>query len=374
MPPPPPALPATADSTRHSPGAWLDHLEQALLQADLALAQADSAADWRQALHGLAGDPAATRHRDLAAALLALVGRLDTDASQPTSAMLDLMLRATEALRTLQDGGPRALPPEELDDLLFDLQAQASGFRAAPRAGPSVPGPGSAAAPAGAGVDEPPWSAIDALLAGLGPLAEALAELPEVLHSPAPARATGSPVGRVQQSLRSLSVVAQALKTAHASRLPNAPDLQEMLALRAGSHECLVPASAVVACSPGAGPATAGELDLAAWLASPPAQGPAAEPDAARLRLAVASGAATATWVIDEVLPPRIVAVQPLARHFRAVPGVSGTAVVGATRLLLVLDPATMGAAPTAAASAAPTPSSAATAGAPDQASAAAPA
>lgn len=372
MPPPPPALPVSAEPAHRLPGAWLDRLEQALLQADLASSPPDGETGWRRALQGLAnpaGDAAATRARDLASALLALLNRLDADAPRPTSAMLDLMLRATEALRTLQDGDARALPAEDLDGLLFELQAQAPGPRPPPRAGSGAPGEVPAAAPAGAGDEEPPWHSIDTLLAGLGPLAEALAEMADALHRRPPAGsgvpaehgaigtlgAIDRPLGRALASLRTLGAAAQALKAAHADRLPQVPDLQEVLALRAGRHECLVPASAVVGCHPGAGPAAAGELDLAGWLAGAPAPGPAGTPaEATRLRLVVAHGATTMIWWVDEVLPSRVVAVQPLARHFRAVPGVAGTAVIGPDRVLLVLDPATLGAAPAEPASARP--------------------
>lgn len=365
MLPPPLALPASAEPVHRSQGAWLDRLEQALLQADLAASPADGGASgWRRALQGLASaadGAAATRARDLASALLALLDRLDADAPRPTSAMLDLMLRATDALRTLQDGDARALPPEDLDGLLFELQAQAPGPRPPPRAGSGAPGEVPAAAPAGAGDEEPPWHSIDALLAGLGPLAEALAEMADAVQQQPPAGhgapgadgpagligALGRPLGRAQASLRTLGAAAQALKLAHADRLPRTPDLREVLALRAGGHECLVPASAVVGYQPGAGPAAAGELDLAVWLAGVPARGHAGTPPAtARLRLVVAHDATTTVWWVDEVLPSRVVAVQPLARHFRAVPGVAGAAVVGPQRLLLVLDPATLGAPP----------------------------
>jgi chemotaxis protein histidine kinase CheA len=381
MLPPPPALPVSAEPVRRSQGVWLDRLEQALLQADLAPSPADGGASgWRRALQGLASaadGAVAPRARDLASALLALLDRLDADAPRPTSAMLDLMLRATDALRTLQEGGEPVPPAEDLDGLLFELQAQTPVPRPALQAGSGAPGAVSSAALAGAGAAEPPWHSIDTLLAGLGPLAEALAEMADAVQQQPPAGhgaadadgaagligALSRPLGRAQASLRTLGAAAQALKLAHADRLPRTPDLQEVLALRAGGHECLVPASAVVGYQPGAGPAAADELDLAVWLAGAPARGHAGTPpDTARLRLVVAHGATTTIWWVDEVLPSRVVAVQPLARHFRAVPGVAGAAVVGPQRLLLVLDPATLGAPPAEPASpgAAPTATTAA--------------
>ena len=366
MLPPPPALPVSAEPVHRSQGAWLDRLEQALLQADLAPSPADGGASgWRRALQGLASaadGAAATRARDLASALLALLDRLDADAPRPTSAMLDLMLRATDALRTLQDGGEPVPPAEDLDGLLFELQAQTPAPRPALQTGSGAPGAvSSAALLAGMGAAEPLWHSIDTLLAGLGPLAEALAEMADAVQQQPPAGhgaagadgaarligALSRPLGRAQASLRTLGATAQALKLAHADRLPSTPDLREVLALRAGDHECLVPASAVVGYQPGAGPAAAGELDLAVWLAGVPDRGRAGTPpDTARLRLVVAHGATTTIWWVDEVLPSRVVAVHPLARHFRAVPGVAGAAVVGPQRLLLVLDPATLVAPP----------------------------
>lgn len=370
MPPPPSTPPAPPEPTPRSAEVWLDRLEQALLQADLAPETSSDATDWRRALQRLASSSgrAAPRTRDIAAALLALTVRLDAGTPRPTSAMLDLMLRSTEALRALQDASTHALPAEDLDDLLLELQAQTRGPRPAAAAGAAAPDEESVAFPAETGDEAPPWPVIDTLLAGLGPLAEALAELAEALHRPpaatdaahreddasgphgADGRALGRPLGRAQTSLRALCAAAQALKATHAHRLPGVPDLQEVLVLRAGRNECLVPANAVVGCHPGTGAAIEGELDLAVWLAgtAPPTE-VGAPTDASRMRVVVAHGSATSTWVVDEVMPPRIIAVQSLARHFRAVPGVAGTAVIGADRLLLVLDPATAGQDPVAA-------------------------
>lgn len=360
MPPTDSASTASADPGSCAAGGWLDRLEQGLLHADLTPSTADGQRSWRQALQDLAG-PASTaappRVRDLASALLVLIDRLDADARRPTSAMLDLMLRATDALRALQDGGDRSLPATELDDLQFELQALGPGPglstpRETRRTAPP-PVLGADAEPAGA--DEPRWGLVEALLAALGPMAAAQAELADALHRQFPDAHQGlsRPLGLAAASLRALAGAARALQAAHPARLPSAPNLLDVVGLRAGPHHCLVPAGAVLACSPGTGPAADGDFDLAAWLGAARAGTPAADTaGAGALRLSVLAGTGTATWVVDELLPRRTVPVQALARHFRPLPGVAGVAVLGGDRPVLVLDPATMEQPPSAASTA----------------------
>jgi two-component system chemotaxis sensor kinase CheA len=54
--------------------------------------------------------------------------------------------------------------------------------------------------------------------------------------------------------------------------------------------------------------------------------------------LTVWAGAGQTTWLVDEVLFQRTVAVQPLETHFRKVPGVAGVAVLGEMGICLLLD------------------------------------
>ena len=207
------------------------------------------------------------------------------------------------------------------------------------------------------------WVALDALLATLGPLVNAQAGLVQAVRTqvtplPPPLDRSAALVDNcIQDTAQRLT----AWRSAHGSGLPSAPELLEVIAVRAAASICLVPASAVLGCAAappgeasglGADHATSVSaaddaadadtaVDLRRWLARD-AQGEreaVREPKTPPWVLTVWTSAGQRTWLVDEVLFQRTVAVQPLETHFRAVPGLAGVAVLGEMGLCRLLDP-----------------------------------
>jgi chemotaxis protein histidine kinase CheA len=371
-----------ADRNPQALEACLDQLEQVLLHADTQSAHGIDTSGARSCLELVA---AHLSGRDamgaslLADRLLALVQALAQGVARPTSAVLDTLHRAVDCLRALAWAESGADPEAELEGLLVELQALTGGAVAADGAqamalerganGSATPGIEAAgfadAAFTNRQTATADWATLDALLATLGPLVNAQAGLVQAVRMqvtplPPPLERSAALVdGCVQDTARSLA----AWRTAHSPDLPSAPDLLEVIAVRAAASICLVPAAAVLGCTAasthepyefGTNHATAGDdaggaedaedadtpIDLRRWLAQD-AQGTGAAangPQSPPWMLTVWAGAGQTTWLVDEVLFQRTVAVQPLETHFRKVPGVAGVAVLGEMGICLLLD------------------------------------
>ncbi len=372
-------LPVAAARNPEDLQACLDQLEQVLLRADTQSSQGIDTASARRCLELVAvhlSGREARGARLLANRLLCLVQALSQGAARPTSAVLDTLHRAVDSLRALARPESQTDPEAELEGLLVELQALTGGAAAAD-AGQNramartatesaAPRRDAAAVPADDSTKGDSaaagWVALDALLATLGPLVNAQASLVQAVRTqvtplPPPLDRSAALVDNcIQDTAQRLT----AWRSAHGSGLPSAPELLEVIAVRAAASICLVPASAVLGCAAaptgvasglGADHATAVSaaddaadadtaVDLRRWLARD-AQGecePAREPETPPWVLTVWTSAGQRTWLVDEVLFQRTVAVQPLETHFRAVPGVAGVAVLGEMGVCLLLD------------------------------------
>jgi chemotaxis protein histidine kinase CheA len=377
--------PGAADRNPQGLQACLDELEQVLLHADTQSARGIDTSGARRCLEFVAAHlsgqdaPGASL---LADRLLALVQALAQGVARPTSAVLDTLHRAVDGLRALAWAESEDDPETELEGLLVELQALTGGAAAADDAqtmalehsATELAAPGSQAA----GFSGDAFTlrqtaaadrvALDAMLATLGPLVNAQAGLVQAVRAqltplPAPLERSAALVdGCIQDTAKSLA----AWRSVHGPDLPSAPELLEVIAVRAAASICLVPAAAVLGCAAastqepsdlGTDHATAGDdaggaddaegaddadtpIDLRGWLAQGTQDtGSAANrPQTPPWVLTVWAGAGQRTWLVDEVLFQRTVAVQPLETHFRKVPGVAGVAVLGEMGICLLLD------------------------------------
>lgn len=372
-------LPVAVDRNTEAVQDCLDQLEQVLLHADTQSPHGIDTFGARRCLELVAAH--LPGHDDLGASLLAdrllaLVQALAQGATRPTSTVLDTLHRSVDCLRALAQAASEADAGVELEGLLVELQALTSGaavvdagqeMALAPAAARSAAPRSDAAEPPADGSSNrqaaaADWAGLVALLATLGPLVNAQAGLVQAVRahvSPWPHlldRSAALLDDCIQDTARSLA----AWRAAHGPDCPSAPDLLEVIAVRAAASVCLVPASAVLGCAAPpadeagnldadhsaagtAADATAGAdtpLDLRRWLAPDPVDEdePAKRPQAPPWVLTVWTGAGQRTWLVDEVLFQRTVAVQPLETHFRTVPGVAGVAVLGEMGVCLLLD------------------------------------
>ena len=347
--------------TRSKPfRACLDHLEQALLQADPPSVVGLDTAELRRCLEFVASyatvglAPDASR---LISRLLDLVTSIEHGNVRPTSAVLDTLHRSVDCLRALDESSPGTDAAADLEDLLVEVQAL-SGAAAEPGTALNrVATP----APKTSQRDGPSRSctALDALLSSLGPLVNAQAGLLHAARahltplSPALERAASLVDDCIRDTAQCLSEMRSACGAAAAA----APELVEVVAVRACASICLVPASAVLGFSmtahaaagePGAqdsasqAPESEGgqAIDLRRWMAAS-AHGPGGAECSTTpppLALTVWTGTGQRVWLADELLFQRTVAVQSLETHFRAVPGLSGVAALGEMGVCLLLD------------------------------------
>lgn len=367
-------LPDEPGSQPPAAEAWLDRFEQILLRTDPQSATGLDTDAARRCLELLAAHAAGRGDRGagaLAGRLLGLVDAVARQAARPTSAVLDTMQRSVDALRAAGADRESSDVADEIAAVLVEIQALSGGLattslRAEIPSMPEITGSGPArdtaeraAAATEAGADALPsfWADVDTLLASLGPLADAQAELGLALHAdqaPLPAGLTRA-LAQVDTRLRATTASAEALRATYSAHLPSAPQWQEIVCVRAGARHVLVPADCVVGCEPlppaqpeaaASPPAAAASIapgfDLAAWLDAAPAA-PAGLPQGTRLALTVQTSGPCSTWIVDEVKFQRTVVLHRLETHFRSQPGVAGAAVLGGLGVCLVLDPARLG-------------------------------
>lgn len=346
----------------------LDQLEQVLLQADARAAPAMDAAGARHWLEQFAAQvDSSSPHGTslLADRLLTLVQALAQGVTRPTPAVLDTLHRAVDCLRALLAAGPQDAPEAELEGLLVEIQALTGGA-AAPGTDDhnsqrgdgalSAPQPDTDAALRPAPADAAPRTeartaeALQALLATLGPLVNAQAALVQALRQqidPLPPLLERS-AALVDDCLDAAARSLDAWRTARRPADAVGPELLEVVAVRASASICLVPASAVLECAavPDGELARADDLatatpplfDLSRWLEASQVDTPVPTRKIPPCAITVWTAAGERTWLADEVLFRRTVAVQPLETHFRAVPGVAGVAVLGEMGICLLLD------------------------------------